>query len=673
MLSVSAIFVALNYLQLLNPLLAPPTQQLILLFLFSIFTFQYLLQLLITSPAQSPSDCGKSCPLVQNLTNSVLSGKTVTSLKKLNHDISLELANQSMQLCRQRDITNSILCSAQTIIIMLKQDGSIHSINSYGENLTGYSMLQLQGKKFTDLYPEDTPNANYDLLQLVPVALGEQQLYQHETQLQRNNGDRYSINWIHSKLQNTLNEDSLILSVGSNITEHKNLGKNMDWLVSYDPLTSLYNRRRFQIELDTAIEACQGKNQPGALLIIDLDNFNDINDSYGHKVGDSVLRKVANNLKSLSLDYQNPANICCARMGGDEFAIIMRDTRHSDACWLARKIIQLLTGITHAHDQSSFQLSSSIGIATFSSSEPRTPNDLLSNANYACNQARKNGPNQMHTYKDDHQHQQKTQHRMFWRDRIEHALKNNRFVLHYQPILNIKLNTISHYETLIRMLDENNEVIAPGLFISIAEKSGLIRQIDDYLISTAIAKQGELRRNGHDVSLSINLSSKAFNDPELFNKIEMAIRLGKANPENLIFEITETGEVTNIATASQLMLRIQSLGCQFSLDDFGVGYSSFDHLRKLPFEYVKIDGSFVTDLANNSDNKALVIALSEVAIGFNKLTVAEFVDSMQTLNMLKLAKVNYAQGYLIGKPSETIPVKLPGFFKVDEFIKPSLH
>lgn len=593
--------------------------------------------------------------------NNLIVNSQLDSLKQYNEDINLELTRQMIHLSRERDMLNKILDNSQAIIMQLHKDGTIASINTFGEKFIGYSTRELAGRNFVDLYPDNAQLSSKDLDILSSITHGDQQICQHESNLIRKNGKECVILWLHTKLEGKNDSDIQILSTGHDITQRKKLEKNMGWLLNHDSLTSLFNRRRFEKELDSALEWARNQQKDGCLLTIDLDNFKDINDSCGHKVGDTILRKVAATLLELMKQIDSSTVTSTARLGGDEFAIILRNFDEESACALSERIIKALNHISHLQQKVSFQLSSNIGIATFFAADNNST-ELLSNANYARNQAKIDGQNQYHIFKTEHSHLEHTHHRMIWRKRIEGALKNDRFILYFQPILNIQQYKVSHYETLIRMQDENNKPVSPDSFIHIAEKFGLIQQIDNYIIASAIAKQGELRRKGHDVTLTINLSAKAFDDPGLFNKISQAIQLNHANPEHLVFEITETGAVSNIIAAEKMMTKIQSLGCQFALDDFGIGFSSFHYLRKLPFEYVKIDGSFVADLANNSDNKVLVQALSEVAIGFNKLTVAEFVDSRQTLEILRQAKVNYAQGYFIGKPSELIPVETPDLF-----------
>ncbi|MCK5663321.1 MAG: EAL domain-containing protein, partial [Thiotrichaceae bacterium] len=604
--------------------------------------------------------------------SSLMLNSQFDSLKKHNENINLKLAKQKVDLTHERKRVNKILDNTQAIIMQLQKDGTIAGINNFAESITGYSAADLIGKNFIDLYADNAPLPLKDLERLASMKPGQQQLHRHEAHIKRKDGKERIVLWLHTILECKKATDIPILSTGLDITQQKKLEKNLSWLINHDSLTSLYNRKRFERELDSALNWAKENQANGCLLTIDLDNFKDINDSCTHKVGDIILRKVAKTLSTLTKQIDSSANAITARLGSDEFALILRNFDEDAACIFSQRIIKALNSISHLQRQVKFQLSSCIGIASFSVAE-NNPTELLSNANYARNQAKCDGRNQYHIFQAEHSHLEQTHHRMLWRERIESALKNSRFVLHFQPILDIQQYKIPHYETLIRMLDENNELMAPGLFIHIAEQFGLIQKIDRFMISSAIAKQGELRRQGHDIGLTINLSGKAFDDPELFNQINMAIQFNNANPEKLIFEITETGAVSNIISAEKVMSKIQSLGCQFALDDFGIGFSSFNYLRKLPVDYVKIDGSFVNDLANNSDNKVLVQALSEVAIGFNKLTVAEFVDSRKTLDILKQAKINYAQGYFIGKPSEIIPVKTPDLFYSKTSQSESLH
>lgn len=626
--------------------------------------------------SQQPDDLDQTQPDYNSLThtdtpidfdltseNFMSINERLDQLKKYNQDINLELANQMICLSKERDQVRMILDNTQAIIMTLHADGSIASVNHFGEMITGYSAKELEGKNFIDLYPEKVPLALNNLQTMAAIANGHKESYRHEARLSCKDGKERVILWLHSRLNNDNDpdNDTPLLSAGLDITEHKQLEKNLSWLADHDSLTSLYNRRRFEEELEDALDWANTHQAHGGLLYIDLDNFKDINDSCGHQVGDIILRKVANTLNNVTSAIDATSHPVTARLGGDEFAIILRNIDEESVSILSKRILDVLYQIQHNEENFRFQLSCSIGIACFPYAES-SPNELLSNADFAMYQAKMLGRNQFYLFREDDSHLEQTHHRMIWREKIETALSNSRFVLHYQPILDIQQRSISHYETLIRMLDENDELISPGVFINIAERLGLIQEIDTFILESSIKKQAELTQEGHDITLAINLSGKVFDDPDLSDNIEKIIQQHNANPENLIFEITETVAVSDLVSAEKTMRQIQSLGCKFALDDFGVGFSSFYYLRELPVEYVKIDGSFVNDLPNNADNEILVRALSEVAIGFNKLTVAEFVDSIETLHILREARVNFAQGYFIGRPSQKIPVEPPNFY-----------
>ncbi len=581
-------------------------------------------------------------------------------LKKYNPDINTQMVSQMMLLGKERDQVRAILDNTQAIILTIHENGSIASINRFGEMITGFSAKELIGKNFVSIGHGKTPFAETNLKKLKELANGQQGSYRHETTISCKDGVQRTILWLHSRLAD--NNSPLLLSAGLDITDQKQLEKNLSWLAGHDSLTSLYNRRQFKKELIEAIQWAKEHETMGALLYIDLDYFKDINDSCGHQTGDVILRKVADKLRKIVSSRSDGENAIAARLGGDEFAIILHKIGKKASVKLARKILRELHKIKHTDEYFQIQISCSVGIARFPAGES-DPEELLSNADVAMYQSKALGRNQFYVFNEKDGNRKSTHYRLVWKERLENALRKGRFILHYQPIMDIQRRSISHYETLIRMIDDDENIISPGIFINIAKKLGMLQKIDTFMLQSAIKKQAELSRQGHDITLTINLSGKAFDDPELSSLIEGLIIENNAKPGNLIFEITETTAVSDIVSAEKIMRKIQALGCQFALDDFGKGFSSFYYLRELPVEYVKIDGLFVRDLPNNTDNEILVKALSKVAIGFNKLTVAEFVDSFQTLQILEEAKVNFAQGYFIGKPSEHIPVSPPDFYQ----------
>ena len=456
------------------------------------------------------------------------------------------------------------------------------------------------------------------------------------------------ISWLHSRIENK-NSDVAILSVGLDMTEKKEAEKRIIWLAEHDPLTDLCNRRRFTDEFEKSLQAAIRYKHNNSLLFLDLDQFKDINDTSGHRAGDELLQSVAK-----SLQHVTRLSDLVARLGGDEFAILIPESDNEGAEVLAKKIIAELAQIQLSYGTVKHKVSASIGIVHYPLHDA-TVHELLGFADLAMYKAKADGKGTFHTFSADDQTKDELETRVFWKHQIENALENNTFVLHYQPILDIQSNTIKHYEVLIRMRDESTgELRLPGKFIEIAEQVGLIHRIDHYVLQRSMMKLATLQKQGIPVKLSINLSGAVIDDPKMLPLIKQFIKKYKVQPEGLIFEVTETAAVSNLLQAKSLMTAIKALGCQFSLDDFGVGFASFNYMRELPVDIIKIDGIFIKDLDKNSDDQLFVKALVDVAKGLGKKIIAEFVENREILTLLRTYGVDYAQGYHIGRPASNI-------------------
>ncbi len=265
-------------------------------------------------------------------------------------------------------------------------------------------------------------------------------------------------------------------------------------------------------------------------------------------------------------------------------------------------------------------------------------------------QAKEAGRGGWHLFSNEEKTRERMHTLVYWKEKIEHALLHERFLFYFQPIMHIANKTIDHYEVLLRMLDDDGTILAPHFFIPAAEQTGLIHAIDHMVLRKSIAQSAEIQHGGHHVRFSINLSAHAFHDPELLPILRAAFDQYDADPSNFMFEITETAALEDLPAARELMETIRKLGCSFTLDDFGVGFSSFYYIRQLPIDVVKIDGSFIRNLADSPDDQILVKALCDVARGFGKKTTAEFVENAATLSILENMKIDYAQGFLIGSP-----------------------
>ena len=556
------------------------------------------------------------------------------------------LVEQRDALSKEKNFVEHLLDTAQVIILTQDVEGRIVMMNAFGERLTHYSESELQGKHFLALLSSDNENQLLDT-HLLDIQQGQRDQLRHEAIVLCKNHSKRHIAWLHSRLNWDANDDSSqVLSVGLDITEYKRVEGHLAWLADHDPLTNLYNRRRFSEELEQILEWAKRYQHPGALLFFDLDRFKYINDTSGHQTGDALLRMVANLLSQTI----RQADIS-GRLGGDEFSVILPEITPDAAIEVAKKILARLNEAQFKFKGRTYNIAASIGIAIFPDHGDNV-HDLLAAADLAMYQAKETGRGTWHLFSDSDKSRERIHTLVHWREKIEYAFLHNQYALYLQPVLSLNDGQINHYEVLLRMHDENGVIHSPAQFISAAEQTGLIHKIDHMVLRKAVALAARIsHQNERRIGLSINLSAHAFNDPELLPIINDAITSCQIDPSLLMFEITETAALDNLPGTRNLLRKLKTLGCGFTLDDFGVGFSSFYYLRELPVDAVKIDGSFIRNLDNNPDDRILVAALCSVAKGFGKKITAEFVENQSIQDMLKNLEIDFAQGYHIGKPA----------------------
>lgn len=563
-------------------------------------------------------------------------------LQEKTRSHSNELDNLVRQLARERDFVSGLLDTAQMLIITQDSQGRILMANAYMLALTGFDYRELRGAKLTDYFslPQQAVDTSRELAGLLHSDGAN---LRQETALRCKNGESRDVVWIHSSLGAEHPDDAAILSVGLDITELHRVEKQASYLTEYDALTGLYNRHRFQEALQGILSHTDAQSS-GALIYLDLDEFKSLNDTAGHDAADQVLHAVASQLQGLL-----PAPALIGRLGGDDFGVFFSHLDAPHAMQLARHIQHSLSMIALAEVPLSHKVSACIGIALFPE-HGSVAQELLANADLALFRAKENGRGNLHLYAPDEGLMERVLNRVYWVDKIEQALADDQFELYFQPILALSNNQVSHYEALVRMRNPTGDVYMPAEFISVAETTGLIRGIDRLVLQKAIAALAVLQRKTPDIKLSVNLSGRSFGNPRWLELLQTELAGSHINPAGLIFEITETAAVEDMASARALMEKVIALGCAFSLDDFGVGFASFDYLKQLPVEYVKIDGSFIRNLATNTDDQLFVKALVQAAHGFGKKTVAEFVENAEIVQLLRDYGVDFAQGYHIGRP-----------------------
>ncbi len=432
----------------------------------------------------------------------------------------------------------------------------------------------------------------------------------------------------------------LIVQV-QDITDRKELEGQLVYLTDHDFLTGTFNRRRFAQELDREIERARRYALDGAIVVLDLDNFKDINDTFGHNAGDDLLKGIAAALRS-----RTRTTDLLARLGGDEFAVLLPEVSVDEAAVVARDLVKALGQHTAVLGDRTIHLTASAGVAAF---DGLSDVQVLAHADHAMYAAKAAGRNRVMTY--DHTAGEPTvAERVDDVEWLRAALNEERFELYCQPIFDLARDRVSHYEVLLR-LREGDQTVAPGAFLHLAERFGLIQAIDAWVIRKAVALIAAHNDAGDRLTLAVNLSGKSVGDHDFALLAEEAITHHGIDPAQIILELTETSVIANIDEAKRFADRMRQLGCQFALDDFGSGFSAFFYLKNLPFDYIKIDGDFVRGLDQSPTDQLIVQAIARIAEGMQIRTVAEFVTDDATLQLLKAAGIDYAQGYHIGRPA----------------------
>jgi diguanylate cyclase (GGDEF)-like protein/PAS domain S-box-containing protein len=436
------------------------------------------------------------------------------------------------------------------------------------------------------------------------------------------------------------------ITQAQDITERRLYENQLKHMADHDPLTGLLNRRSFHGELDHHIARVKRFGATGAVLMIDLDHFKYYNDTQGHSAGDDLIVRIGHALESRMRETD-----VLARLGGDEFAVLLAREDPASAEVVARGLLEVIRDESPAPTLGERRrVTASIGIACFTDGEGITGEEIMVNADVAMYDAKENGRNQTGHYRTAEHERPRMESQMRWASEITQVLAEDRFELVAQPIQPLRGNGPTQYELLLRMRDTNGDQIPPGTFLYIAERLGLIQEIDRWVVAHAIDLLAEQRAAGRDLRFEVNLSGHTIGDPELLELIERRLRETGVPPDRLIFEITETAAVANIARAATFAARLSELGCRFALDDFGAGFGSFYYLKHLPFDYLKIDGEYVRHCATNETDRILISAVVQIARSMGKHTIAEFVGDQEAVEVLTRLGVDFGQGYFLGCP-----------------------
>lgn len=427
--------------------------------------------------------------------------------------------------------------------------------------------------------------------------------------------------------------------------------RQLAYQASHDPLTGLINRHEFECRVERAIQNAKVQATTHTLLYLDLDQFKIVNDTCGHAAGDELLQQLSQLLLG-SVRHRDTLS----RLGGDEFGMLFENCPLDKAVEIASSLLTSIQEFNFTWGESSFTLGISIGVVPIDHSTSDIAS-AMSAADSACYIAKEAGRNQLQIAHMGDRRLQQRHGEMQWASRLTRALEKDQFTLYFQPIIPCA-NKSRHYtylEILLRLIDDDGTVIAPGAFLYAAEKYNMVSSIDRWVIEHSMAWLAETEKSdGRPITISINISGQTIGSPDMLKFIIDKMEETGAPAEQIIFEVTETAAIENITSATSFMLTLRGCGFRFSLDDFGSGLSSFTYLKKLPVDFLKIDGAFVRDILSDPVDYAMVRSINELGQLLGKETIAEFVETTGLADELERMGVNYVQGYAFAKPRPLI-------------------
>lgn len=545
---------------------------------------------------------------------------------------------------------SAVIEHSVNLVFITDRTGTIEYVNPTFEQVTGYSKEDAIGQSPRILSSGEVTNSQY---QEMWKTILSGQTWRSTIKNRNKSGGYYWAASVITPIRNEQGEITHFLAVQEDVTGKMMSEERIKYLANFDELTGLINRSRFIELVEEWANTASGPERRAVMCLIDMDQFKLLNDTFGHGIGDEYIRRVAKVFEGVLMEIRGKARASfdgeplLSRLSGDEFAIYLPGLTEAEGIEIAEQIRKAVEGFYFTEASSS--LTSSVGLAALSGRV--NVKDLLTKADAAMYRAKELGRNKVHVYRAEDQDLEKMHSRLAWRERILQGLKEDRFTPWFQPLLDLKTGTVHHYEALARLIDSDGKVLLPGAFIDIAERFGIVGLIDRRIIKKTMETQARMMKKGILLSFAMNLSGKDLGDPELLDYVKASIIETGADPKSLVFEITETAAISDLDKAMKFVSSLKELGCHFSLDDFGVGFTSFTYLKELKVDFIKIDGSFIRRLHENPNDQVFVKAITDLAKGLKIKSTAEFVENEESLKLLKAFGVDFAQGYLIGKPS----------------------
>ncbi len=532
------------------------------------------------------------------------------------------------------------------IIVDIKE--RITYLNPKATELTGWNAIEANNQAFNKIVHLLNYESRTAIGNKLRHVINEQVPYRTPDTLFLAHRDGYviSVEQLLSPMRNSKNEVTGAVIALHDVSDTKKMEQNLNYQATHDKLTGLINRTEFEGRLRQAIEHCKTDKTTHALFYVDLDNFKIINDTCGHVAGDQLLCQVTR-----ILEQRLRRGDILARLGGDEFGGILDGCPVDRAELIAREICVEIQECTFIWENHQFNIGASIGLVQIDE-DSRQVEQLMSLADSSCYAAKDLGRNRVYVYQHNDTNVMQKKGEIEWVSRINKALLEDRFVLYFQSISPVSSEEkCLHFEILLRMLDEENNLIPPGAFLPAAEHYDRITMIDDWVVRNTFAWLDKHPEVAQKVKLcSINLSGHSLGDEHFMHHLVEYFNNCQFPAQIICFEVTETAAIQNLSVASAFIDAIKKLGCSFSLDDFGSGMSSFGYLKQLHIDYLKIDGLFVKDIVIDPVDAAMVKSINEVGQMMGLKTIAEYVENDNILEAIREIGVDFAQGYGISRP-----------------------
>lgn len=569
----------------------------------------------------------------------------------LNREIARR-RNVESELFAEKELAQVTLQSIGDAVITTDTRGLVNYLNPVAEALTGWSETEARGRPVAGIFrifheqtrrPVESPVERV-LAHGVIVGLA------NHTVLVHRDGTEFAIDDSAAPIRDRTGVLVGVVMVFHDVTHARKMAAKVSHQANHDGLTGLLNRQSFEVRLRSLLDAPGAEERPHSLMFLDLDQFKIVNDTCGHLAGDALLRMLGPVLQA-----QLRQSDLLARLGGDEFGVLLQDCPLDVAERIATAIKDAVREFNFVWEGKPFNIGVSIGQVNITDTG-WTMADLLSAADNACYLAKENGRNRIHVYSSDDQVMADRFRLTQWVGRIREAFISDRFRLYCQTIEPISSAPTAdtekegaHFEMLLRLRDTDGKIVPPMAFIPAAERYNLMVSIDQWVIETAFAMLARIGCTRID-TCAINLSGASLGDEQLLGFVHKCFERFAIPPQVICFEITETVAIANLASARHIIETLRALGCRFALDDFGSGMSSFGYLKNLPVDYLKIDGAFIQNLADDPIDHSMVAAINNIGHVMGLKTIAEFVETPLILQKLRDLGVDYAQGYGIGKP-----------------------